>query len=42
MKTKKEILSEEQKERYFTDLFNKCIQLMNASYRQANRVTVLN
>ena len=40
IKTKQELLIEEQKERRFTELFNRCMQMMNACYRRTHSVYV--
>lgn len=38
VKTKKKLLNEEQKERRFAELFNQCMQIMNARYRKSHPV----
>lgn len=36
IKTKKELLIEEQKERRFIELYNRCMQIMDACYRRTH------
>lgn len=38
IKTKQELLIEAQKERYFTELYNRCMQIMDACYRKTHPV----
>ncbi len=37
IKTKKELLSEAQKERRLAELFNQCMQIMNECYRKTHQ-----
>ena len=41
IKPKQELLAEEQRERHFTELFNRCIRIMDACYRKASMSTAL-